>query len=51
MCHAGLVDAEFLTEQGDLLMGSVKIGFQADSGVGANAYRYSAEVGACNLRA
>jgi hypothetical protein len=35
LCHAGLMDAELLTEQGDLLMGAVKIGFQANSGVGA----------------
>ena len=33
--HTGLVDAEFIAEQGDLLMGSATIGFQANSGVGA----------------
>jgi hypothetical protein len=27
LCHAGLVNAEFLAEQSNLLMGSVKIGF------------------------
>jgi hypothetical protein len=35
LCHADVVDAEFLTEQGDFLMSSIKIGFQANSRLGA----------------
>lgn len=35
LCHAGLVNPDFLTEQANLLMGPLQFGFQSDSGIGA----------------
>ena len=35
MCHPSLVDAKFVADQGDFLMRSVKVRFQANSGLAA----------------
>ena len=34
LCHARMVDAEFLLEKGDFAAGTVTFGFQSHTGVG-----------------